>query len=72
MAKSQLSACQSSAQETFFLAVARCDNATDEDPKSACPKAAAQDLKAERQDCADQLAARADIVISSVAESMTR
>ncbi len=61
MAKTQLLACQSSAQEEFWLAIARCDNAAEEDPKSACPRAAAKDLKAGRLDCAEQLAARAEI-----------
>jgi hypothetical protein len=61
VAESQLKACQNSAQETYWIAIARCDNDAAEDPQGACPKAALQDLKAERADCDDQLDARDEI-----------
>ena len=61
VAQSQLKACQSSALETYWIAIARCDNDAAEDAQGLCPKAASEELKAERADCDDQLDGRQQI-----------
>jgi hypothetical protein len=61
IAKDTSKACQNSASESYWLAIARCDNAPGQDKKGACPKAAAKDQKDAKGECKDQLDARLDI-----------
>jgi hypothetical protein len=61
VAQSQLQGCRNSAQETYWIAIARCDNDAAEDPSGLCPRAAAQELSAERADCDEQLDARREV-----------
>ena len=58
---SQLKACQNSAKESYWLAIARCDNDAADDPRGLCPASASTELKAAQSDCTDQLAAREQI-----------
>ena len=61
VAQSQLRACQNSAEESYWLAIARCDNDAAEDVHGVCPRAASQELTAARADCGDQLDGRLQV-----------
>ena len=54
-------ACQNSAQEEYWLAIAHCDNAPGKDAKGLCPKAAQSEQRTERKECGEKLAGRKDI-----------
>src|SRR5215471_4940380 len=61
VAQSQLKACQNSARDDYWVAIATCDNDAAEDPQGLCPKAASRDLTAAQANCGDQLNARLQI-----------
>jgi hypothetical protein len=56
-----LKACKSDAENSYWIAIGKCDNLSTQSERKTCGQQALQDKKAGFEDCKDQFAARQDI-----------